>query len=133
MRRIMPAFEGLDVTFASVRPESAAEAGGRPYFHFNDFHRHHKQGAFAATWQILGIVLKVRPQVVISTGSAPTLIALGAARLLFGAKTIWIDSLANAKHLSTSGKLARHVANIWLTQWEHVATKDGPTFWGAVL
>jgi UDP-N-acetylglucosamine:LPS N-acetylglucosamine transferase len=133
MRRIMPAFDGLDVSFASIRPEYEAEALGRPYYHFSDFHRYHKRGIFRSAFKIISIVLKVRPSVVISTGSAPTLVALATAKILFGAKTIWIDSLANAEQLSSSGKLARYVADIWLTQWEHLSSEKGPGFWGAVL
>ena len=133
MRRLMPAFDGLDVSYASIRPEYESEALGRPYYFFNDFHRHRKRGAVPSALKIMWIVFKVRPQVVISTGSAPTLVALATAKLFFGAKTIWIDSLANVEHLSSSGKLARYVADIWLTQWPHVATEKGPAYWGAVL
>jgi UDP-N-acetylglucosamine:LPS N-acetylglucosamine transferase len=133
MRRIMPAFHGMDVSFASTRPQYASDAHGRPYYHFSDFSRFNKRGALRAAIEIFRIVLIVRPQVVISTGSAPTLLALGFGRLLFGARTIWIDSIANVERLSNSGMLARYAADIWLTQWEHLATAKGPHYWGAVL
>lgn len=133
MRRIMAAFEGLDVSYASIRPEYVQEAQGRPYYSFSDFSRFNKLGVFKSAFQIARIVFKVRPKVVISTGSAPTLLALGLAKVFFGAKTIWIDSIANVEELSTSGSLAKYVADIWLTQWEHLATAKGPKFWGAVL
>ncbi|WP_245893415.1 UDP-N-acetylglucosamine transferase subunit ALG14 [Devosia naphthalenivorans] len=68
-----------------------------------------------------------------TTGSFPALMALGVARMLLGARTIWIDSVANCQALSTSGRLARRVADVWLTQWPHLATVDGPEHWGAVL
>jgi hypothetical protein len=29
--------------------------------------------------------------------------------------------------------LAKYVADIWLTQWEHLSSKKGPAWWGAVL
>jgi UDP-N-acetylglucosamine:LPS N-acetylglucosamine transferase len=133
MRRIMPAFEGLDVSYASIRPEYQDEALGRPYYYFSDFHRFNKRGIFKSAFKIIWIVMKVRPKVVISTGSAPTLVALATAKLLFGARTIWIDSLANVEHLSSSGKAARFVADTWLTQWEHLGTDKGPKYWGSVL
>lgn len=129
----MPAFDGLEVSFASVWPEYESEALGRPYYSFSDFHRYNKRGAIRSAFEIISIVFKVRPKVIISTGSAPTLVALATGKLFFGAKTIWIDSLANVEHLSSSGKLARYVADIWLTQWPHLATDKGPTYWGAVL
>jgi UDP-N-acetylglucosamine:LPS N-acetylglucosamine transferase len=77
--------------------------------------------------------VRERPDVVITTGSAPCLFALGLARKLFGARTIWIDSVANAEKLSSSGAQARRVADVWLTQWEHLAKPDGPQYWGSVL
>ena len=133
MRRIMPAFQGMDVSFASTRPEYASDALGHPYYHFSDFSRFNKRNALRAAVEILRIVMIVRPRVVISTGSAPTLLAMGFGRVLFGATTIWIDSIANVERLSSSGMLAQFAADIWLTQWEHLATAKGPYYWGAVL
>ncbi|WP_220347888.1 hypothetical protein [Alkalilimnicola ehrlichii] len=52
---------------------------------------------------------------------------------LLGAKTIWVDSLANAEQLSVSGAKVRRFADLWLTQWEHLAAPDGPHYRGAVL
>ena len=78
------------------------------------------------------ILLKERPEVVVTTGAAPGLVALALARRL-GSRTVWIDSIANVERLSTSGEHARRVADVWLTQWEHLARPEGPHFWGAVL
>lgn len=71
-------------------------------------------------WQIMLIVIRVRPDVVITASVAPGFLALFLGRLV-GAKAIWIDSMANTKKLSVSGKAAKYVANLWITQWEEVA------------
>jgi len=80
----------------------------------------------------LMLVLRLRPDVVITTGAAPGFFCLLWGRL-FGARTLWIDSVANAEKLSLSGRLARRIAHCSLTQWEHLA--DGSTihFAGSVL
>lgn len=52
---------------------------------------------------------------------------------LTGKRTIWIDSVANVEKLSLSGKLAGHIATLWLTQWQHLSRPDGPHYAGAVL
>ena len=78
------------------------------------------------------IVLKRRPDVIISTGAAPGYFAIRVGRLI-GAKTIWVDSIANAQELSLSGRHVREHADVWLTQWQHLAAADGPQYWGAVL
>jgi hypothetical protein len=73
------------------------------------------------------------PDLIISTGAAPGLIALLLGKLVFRRRTIWIDSMANADRLSTSGRLAGRLADLWLTQWPHLAEAGGPQFWGPVL
>ena len=70
---------------------------------------------------------------VVTTGAAPGLMALVMGKLLAGSRTVWIDSIANTRRLSLSGRLAWPVADAWLTQWEHLARPGGPEHWGAVL
>lgn len=83
---------------------------------------------FAIAWRIL----RFRPDVVISTGALPGVIALALGRV-WGARTIWVDSVANAEEMSMSGKLARRFAKLWLSQWAHVADAEGAAYDGAVL
>lgn len=83
--------------------------------------------------QMLWLVLKFRPDVVITTGAAPGLVALQIGKL-FGARTVWIDSLANAEKISLSGKLAERYADLWLTQWPHLVERyPNLTSFGSVL
>ena len=133
MRRIMPAFEGLEVAYASVDPSSAADVPGRTFYAFRDVSRRDRLGFAVLIAQLARILLRERPDVVITTGSAPCLFALGMAKTLLRARTIWIDSIANAERMSSSGAQARRVADVWLTQWEHLAKPGGPDYWGAVL
>jgi len=68
----------------------------------------------------------------VTTGSAPGLLALRLARLL-GMRTVWIDSVANVEELSLSGRKARRYADLWLTQWPHLAKEQGPEYRGSLL
>lgn len=77
-------------------------------------------------------VVRHRPNVVMTTGAAPGYFAIRFGKLL-GARTLWIDSIANADELSMSGQLAMKVADCVLTQWPHVAANDRPEYRGAVL
>ena len=133
MRRILPAFEGLEVAFASVYPDYENDVPGHRFYSFPDFSRFNIVPIFKLVPTLTAILLKERPHIVITTGSAPALIALAIARVLFRSKTIWIDSIANTEKLSSSGRAAKYVANIWLTQWEHLAGPKGPKYWGAVV
>ncbi|WP_200942748.1 MULTISPECIES: glucuronosyltransferase [unclassified Rhizobium] len=120
------------VLYVTTKPELLAQAGienGRTVL---DCNRDTLGKMVKSIFQCLSIILVHRPAVVISTGAAPGIICLAAGRLI-GAHTIWIDSFANVEKLSMSGKIARYVANTWLTQWEHLSTARGPTYAGELL
>jgi UDP-N-acetylglucosamine:LPS N-acetylglucosamine transferase len=78
------------------------------------------------------ILLRERPDVIISTGAAPGYFALRLGKW-FGARTIWVDSIANVEKLSLSGQRVGKYADLWLTQWPHLARPEGPYFMGGVL
>ena len=78
------------------------------------------------------LTLRFRPQVVVSTGAAPGLFCILCGRLI-GAKTLWIDSVANAEALSLCGKISIRVAHQTLTQWAHLADGQRLKFTGSVL
>jgi UDP-N-acetylglucosamine:LPS N-acetylglucosamine transferase len=82
--------------------------------------------------QLLWIFLRERPDVLVTTGSGPGMVALRLAKLI-GARTMWIDSIANAGEVSLSGRRAGKHADVWLTQWEHLARPDGPHYEGSVF
>lgn len=97
-----------------------------------DCNRHQKLRALACALVIFVLLIRKRPDVVISTGAAPGYFAIWFGRLL-GAQTIWVDSIANAEELSLSGQKAGSVAHLWLTQWSHLAREKGPLYRGGVL
>ena len=78
------------------------------------------------------LVLKTRPDVVITTGAAPGFFALRLGGLM-GARTVWLDSIANASALSLAGQKAGKHADLWMTQWPDLARDGGPEFKGSVL
>lgn len=80
----------------------------------------------------LALVRRERPEVVISTGAAPGFFCIMWGRI-YGARTLWIDSIANAEELSLSGRLASRIAHCCFTQWEHLADGDRVRYSGAVL
>lgn len=83
-------------------------------------------------FQLAWIMLRLRPDRVITTGAAPGYFAVRLGKLL-GARTVWIDSMANAEELSLSGQKVGKYADLWLTQWPHLAREGGPTYLGSVL
>jgi UDP-N-acetylglucosamine:LPS N-acetylglucosamine transferase len=126
------AFEGCDIVFATTIPGLLAKYDIRGGLVLPDCSRDSITMSIRCFFSAFSIVIKQRPDVVISTGAAPGLFCLLAGKLT-GKRTIWIDSVANVEKLSLSGKLAGHIATLWLTQWQHLSRPDGPHYAGAVL
>lgn len=132
MMRIKHAFEDCNVTFVTVHESYRAQVAEHSFHLVNDANIRTKRDLLRAACRLAWIVWTVRPDVVISTGAAPGYLALRFGRLL-GARTIWLDSIANAERLSLSGDRIGRCADLWLTQWPHLARPDGPHYAGAVL
>lgn len=132
LQRVLPALEGCDVALATVREAYRHDAGGRRFYVVRDATRWNPLGVAALFFQVLRVLLRERPQLVISTGAAPGCLAIALGRLL-GARTIWLDSMANVERLSVSGRLVRPFCGLWLTQWPQLAQPGGPEFAGRVL
>lgn len=130
--RIRPAFVGSEVVFVGVCHAHREDVQGYRFFRIYDATRWTRLRLILSALQVLCIICLERPHVVVSTGAAPGYIAIRIGKLI-GARTIWLDSIANVEQLSMSGALAARYADLWLTQWPHLETGDGPVFKGAVL
>jgi len=130
--RLRPSFVECDVAYVTVQREYAADVAGHRFYVINDATRWSKVSLLFMAARLLAITIIERPSVVITTGAAPGYFAIRFGRLL-GAKTVWLDSIANAEALSMSGRMAGKHADLWLTQWEHLAGSEGLEYAGAVL
>jgi len=83
-------------------------------------------------FQVAYILLKERPDAILSTGAAPGVVAILLGKLL-RIRTIWVDSIANVQKISRSGELVRKRADVFLTQWEHLSDPQQVLFKGSVL
>jgi len=129
--RLRPAFEGHDLHFATVHAASRSEVGEAPFHVFRDVSRADWWRLPLTLFDVALILLKVRPQVIITTGALPPLMALLLVKP-FGVKTLWVDSIANSEMLSGSGRIARSIASRTFTQGPDLA-EPGVEHWGRVL
>lgn len=109
-----------DVVYCSTNEKYGTMAGGHDFYVTEDFNRKNiwrLLPAFVRQYRMLG---KIRPDVLLTTGAAPGLAFLLAARLR-GIRTIWIDSIANVDRMSQSGKIATRIASRTYTQWPSLA------------
>lgn len=139
--RLRQAWDGAQVTYATTNRgfqamlEKDAADRGQPkpgYAVFTDANRWQKAKLVKALLQIAWIVAKTRPTTVITTGAAPGYFAIRLGKLI-GAKTVWLDSFANAEEVSMGGLKAGPHATLWLTQWDNIASENGPDYKGSVL
>ena len=140
LQRLFPAWQDLDVVYVSTNEDvliqASATADESRSYAVVDANAKSPMRVALLFSQIVRILWRERPPIVLSTGAAPGCLALLVGKLL-GAKTIWIDSIANSERLSLSAKLVRPLADVWLTQWEDLSSRSflgrKPEFAGNVL
>lgn len=116
LRRLAPAFDRCERVWCSVVPEMRGEVAPDRFLLVPDANRWNKLRLVWCAVRVLAALLAVRPDFVVSTGAAPGFYAILLARIV-GARTIWLDSIANADELSMSGRKASRIATLTLTQW----------------
>jgi UDP-N-acetylglucosamine:LPS N-acetylglucosamine transferase len=131
LRRLTPAFEDQDVAYLTTDPGYRTDVGAARFYTVRDANQWSKVALVRCALTIVRVLLRERPTVVISTGAAPGYLAIRIGALM-GARTIWIDSVANVDALSLSGRLASATADLCLTQWPHLAG-GRVRYMGAVL
>ena len=130
--RLRSAFAGAEVTFASVRPSYAEDVPGENYVTVPDATRWERLQLLAMMIRVTLLVIRLRPHVILSTGAAPGYVAIRVGKLI-GARTAWVDSIANVERVSMSGQRIGPHVDLWLTQWKHLESVDGPRWEGSVL
>jgi glycosyltransferase involved in cell wall biosynthesis len=131
--RLAPALSGCDVVFVSVSAELAADVpGGARFYVVRDATRWNRFGLLVLALQLLKVLWRERPDVILTTGAAPGYLAIRIGRWL-GARTVWLDSIANVESMSLSGRRIGRYADLWLTQWEHLSGPTGPQYLGSVF
>lgn len=119
--RIAKALEKeFDVVYMSTHEKCATMVEGRVYYSMNDFSRWDFYKMFPELLHSIYIICKEKPSIVITTGAAPGLVCLFAAKIC-GIRTVWIDSIANVEHISFSGRIASKFASRIHTQWPSLA------------
>jgi hypothetical protein len=130
--RMLPAFDGETIVYVTTLPSYRQFVAPARFYTVCDASLWTKLRLLRMAAKMIWIVLRERPDVIISTGAAPGYFAVRLGKYL-GATTIWVDSIANVEKLSLSGRKVGPYADLWLTQWPHLARPEGPRFEGAVL
>ncbi|GAB4031196.1 oligosaccharide biosynthesis protein Alg14 [Spirosoma jeollabukense] len=121
LQRIVPAFEGHETIYICTHPSYEATVRAHKFYAVSDASRWNKFRLLLVFYEVFQIMVTIKPDVIISTGAAPGLMGILVGKLV-GAKTIWLDSIANVDKLSLSGRLVLPFADRVYTQWPSLAT-----------
>lgn len=115
-------YETFCVTTVDVAREELRKYG-HVYF-VGECNREHSLRVISVLIRCLKILLRKRPNVVISTGAAVGCVLCFLGKLL-GAEVIWVDSITNVERISLSGRMVRYIADLFLVQWPKLAEQYG--------
>lgn len=121
LMRVLPAFEAHELIFVSTNKSFAETVEGCQFYSVPDANRWNKFKLIEMAYHMFKIILAIRPELIVSTGAAPGLMGIIAGKAL-GAKTVWIDSIANVERISLSGRIASYFSDRIYTQWPHLST-----------
>ncbi len=131
-RGIWPVEPAAFVTTMEITAQGFARHG-KPVHVIGESDRRKPLQALAVLARTLRLASRERPDVVVTTGSMPLAVFCIWAKL-FGARIVWIDSVAQIEHMSLSGRVMRRVADLCLAQWPDVAARyPGVEYAGEVL
>ncbi len=125
-------FDGHDVVYASVEENYRSQVNGAKFNVLTDANMREPLNLLLLIFESFVLVLKEKPDIVITTGAAVGVFPLIFSKIL-GARTVWVDSIANTARLSLSARLARCSCDLMLTQWEHLSDKGSIEYVGSIL
>lgn len=132
MCRLEPAFEGFKKYYAATDPSYYQFVPNELFYAVPDASQWSKLRLIWQAIYVLGLLVYIRPHIVISTGASVGFFALYFAKKMHK-KTIWVDSMANIEKISLSGQKVKPYTDLWITQWQHLAMAEGVDFYGSVL
>jgi len=131
--RITKALENIfEICYVSTLSNRGNSVKGQHFYMISDFSRTDAMKIVPVFVQTLKIVWGENPDVIITTGAAPGLVMVFIG-WLFRKKTVWIDSLANVRRLSLSGRIASLFVSRIYTQWKGLQREGRVFYAGNVL
>jgi UDP-N-acetylglucosamine:LPS N-acetylglucosamine transferase len=119
--KLSESWQGYDtiyVTTSSLVREKLQKYG--KIYTVGECNREHMLRVIVVVLRCINIILRERPDVVISSGAAVGCIMCFLSKLL-GVEIIWLDSITNVERISLSGRMVRYIADLFLVQWPELA------------
>ncbi len=122
--KISEAWSGEDVCFVTTTEvlKTKLEKKAMAFF-VGESNREHFFKTILVFFRCLSIILKTKPEVVISTGALHGCLLCYMAKCIFRSKVVWIDSITNTERPSLSGRLVYPVSDLFILQWQNLLEK----------
>jgi UDP-N-acetylglucosamine:LPS N-acetylglucosamine transferase len=121
-----------EVKYVTTLDGLPQKEGFKNYSIIKDSNKNEKIAAIYSLIQVILITYQFKPNIILTTGAAPGVFAVLVGKLR-GSKTIWVDSIANVERLSLSCRMILNIADIVITQWEHLADGKRVIYVGSVF
>jgi len=131
----MHAFEGKEYFFVTHKSEYSQHLERAYFIEYKEGYIRERITWLKTIFIALRILLKERPDVVISTGGGEIAVPFCYVAKLLGAKVILIETLTRITTKSAAGRLIYPIADLFLVQWEPLLKKYGKKaqYWGKVI
>jgi len=135
IQRLMPAFEGKEYFFVTHKYEYSRHLERAYFIEYKEGYIRERIIWLKTMFIALRILLKERPDVVISTGGGEIAVPFCYAGKLLGANVVFIETLTRVTTRSAAGRLIYLIADLFLVQWEPLLKKYGTKaqYWGNVI
>lgn len=135
MQLIAEAFAETDIiTYVTTDINMAVPDALKKHVHrVSDADITQKTTLIKVSLQTLWLLLKHRPDIVISTGAAPGFFAIFWAKVILRRHTIWVDSIANFSDPSLCGAKIKKYCDKYYCQWPELAKQRNEEYAGHLI
>lgn len=135
MMRLSEAFECHDYFFVDHTSEVNSKNKNGYCIKFDGWNLIGKILLIKVIIKAVYILLKERPDVIISTGAGEIAVPFCYIGKMMGIKIIYVDTLARIKTPSGAGKFIYPIADLFLVQWKPLLEKYGKKakYWGKLI
>ena len=132
LRRVIPAFADSEIVYVTVLESYRSQVPDHRFYAVDDATRWNKLALIRLALQLAWIIVKESPSVVVPRVPRPDISpccwAAGSEQEPSGS-IAWRIS----KNSPCPDREPARYADLWLTQWPHLAKPDGPQYGGSVL
>jgi len=119
------AYKNYEHFFITFRQEGVVDELKNEKFYFLIDPKRNVLLFFKCIFETLNILLKERPNVIISTGAGVAIPSIIIGKILLRSKIIFVESFTRIHQPSLSGKIAYFFSDLFFVQWKQLLKKYG--------